>query len=198
MSNEHIPGFYFGRFQPPLIKHANIIADILGNHPNVNLIVGVADAPLEQSQSNFLYGEEVQKLFFETLASLGISGVDVQRVPILPHIPFAESIRRFLDIHTSEVDDAIKVFSGSPSTINACEEVGQQRPVEIVHLADDDITGPRARHIREALIEGYEVTSNTGLVVPSVATYLNSQIIRTRIKALPSGKKRPWAAIATG
>lgn len=189
-------GFYFGRFQPPLLKHAEIARTASTTYPDLHLTIGVADnqIPPLLTQDNFLHGAEVQGLFIETLEYLGISDIEVRLVP-LPAQPFIVSLRDFFQRSIQTSDRPVSVFSGSGSTIKACQELSADIGLEIINLNDDDQTGPRARQIRQALMEG-NLDGWQHLVAPSVVEYLSKTETVQRIQLLPPApEKRPWSVI---
>lgn len=184
-----IEGFYFGRFQPPLLKHAEIARDITLINPDMHLTVGIADNLIGLNQENFLSGEETERLFRTMLEYLGQPYISTVIVP-LPNQPFIESLRSFFK--KCILSSPTLVFSGSPSTIRTCQEISGEYNLEIRVLQDDDFTGPRSRHIRQGLMDNC-LSSWKGLVAPRVYNYLIQPEIRQRIVSLSRGEKRPWA-----
>lgn len=183
-----IEGFYFGRFQPPLLKHGEIGRDITLTHRDVHLTVGVADNLIGLNQENFLYGKEVANLFRMTLEHLDQLRISIIEVP-LSNQPFVDSLRHFFNHYKLTVPTL--VFSGSPSTIRACQEISDEYNLQIRVLQDDDLTGPRSRHIRQGLLNG-RLDNWRDLVVPKVYDYLIQPEIRQRLLSLSEGGKRPW------
>lgn len=190
-------GYYFGRFQPPLIKHAEIARAILDDHPEIHLTISIADNQIEPllTQENFLHGIEVEDLFIKTLSYLGLESVGTALVA-LPTKPFVDSLRDFFKSTIQTTTKPALVFSGSPSTIKACEQLSDEFGVQVTNLNDDDLTGPRSRQIRGALINGW-LGGLEEMITPEVASYLTSKNMVERIRNLPStpDKKRPWAGI---
>ena len=184
-----IEGYYFGRFQPPLLKHAEIAIDIAQRNKDLQLHVGIADNQISLTRENFLKGAESEELFVKTLEFLNATYIYTDLV-LLPNQPFIESLRSFFKIHSKTTPTLI--FSGSPSTIKTCQELSAEYSLEIITLPDDDQTGPRARHIRQGLTDGNNKWKS--LVAPTVYDYLTQKEIKMRLLNFESGEKRPWAA----
>ncbi len=178
--------YYFGRFQPPTVKHAGVARQIIETNPLISLTVGVANSQLPPTQENFLSGTESANLMRLTLADLELSSIGVVPVDIFLGRSFVDSLIDFFNKRSAQV-----VFSGSPSTIKACQMVAARFGFRIIELDDDDQSGPRARHVRNGLINGDK--SWQRLVTPSVFTELQDPSYVERIKSLDSGEKRPWS-----
>lgn len=182
--------FYFGRFQPPLLKHAEI-ATGLATNPKVHLTIGIADNLIALTQENFLYGLEVEQLFQTTLDFLNFRSISTRLVP-LSEQPFVDSLRAFFKKNLVHTNDQILVFSGSPSTIKACQTISEEFNLMVAELPDDDQTGPRSREVRAGLINSNNDNWHQ-LVAPTTVDFLTSSEITQRIRGLPSGEKRPWS-----
>lgn len=186
-----LEGYYFGRFQPPLLKHAHIAAKILEENPGLHLNIGVANNLFGLSRENFLTGDESRELFKSTLEFLRVENADVDTVNIYPDLPFIKSLAMFFEQSPLGNDGRRIVFSGSVSTIKACLELQEEFGLVIVRLADDDATGPRSRHVREGLLSGEELAWQN-LVSPTVYQKLKYSY-PDRLVGLSSEAKRPWA-----
>ncbi len=181
-------GFYLGRFQPFSRKHLEIAQTILNNYPEVSLNIGVAGWMGEQTRSNFLTGEEAAHVIGLTLKDFNLQDrVGITIVELSPEWTIEESITKILPNGLP-----VSFFSGSEKTIGALERIRSRgRPLDINILPDDDVTPPRAREIREGLINGG--TEWRFLVAPSAEDYL--QQFQGRLMTLPEGGvKRPWRA----
>lgn len=191
--------FYFGRFQPPLLKHGMIAREALQEiDPDSKLTIGIAQNKDGLNRNNILRGDESVVLFNETLGQLGIpeGKIAVETVEIDPTQPLSASIQRYwLERGTTPETDLV-IFSGSPSTIKACTEAQSIfSKLRIKELDDDDQTGPRARTIRQCLfdwdVEG--LLQSTDLAAQAVLEFLAQPFMLERISELPNGEKRPWA-----
>lgn len=181
------------------MKHGEIVKNIRTiTSPNIPLTVCVADNRLGDSRSNFLKGVEVINLFRDTLRHLGVhSEVQIGSVAIVPGKRLSECIREFIKSRATPNERPLVVFSGSPSTILACEALRDEYNINIVDLKDDDSSGPRSRHLREALFSGdfSRLVELKDMVAPGVFEFLNNSDVIDRIQILPDGEKRPWTAI---
>lgn len=170
------------------MKHSEIARDITLTNREVHLTVGVADNLIGLNQENFLYGKEVASLFRMTLEHLDQAQISIIEVP-LSNQPFVDSLRDFFKRCILTIPTL--VFSGSPSTIRACQEISDEYNLQIRVLQDDDLTGPRSRHIRQGLMNGC-LDNWRDLVAPNAYDYLIQPEIRQRILSLSEGGKRPW------
>ncbi len=181
-------GYYFGRFQPPLIKHGLIVQEITTEYLGLNLTVGIADSSAKLSQDNFLTGAEIKMLFQQTLEFIEVNQVSLETL-ILTEKPFLLTLRDYFS--SKRRSSEAVVFTGSFSTMRVCSLLASEFSLKIVAFQDDDSSGPRSRMVRQGLIDGTD--SWHSLVAPGVLDYLNQTSIIERIHSLPSGEKRPWA-----
>lgn len=174
-------GIFTGRFQPFFGKHHGIVDSILKTHPYLDLTIGVADWQGAQTRENFLTGQEAVQVAALTLADHGLE-IPVIPIPVFPNQGLQKGLK-----HVIDEGGFTSLFSGSGKTLAAASGlVGH-----IVQLPDDDLSGPRARHIREALMQGTNDWQR--YLTPRVVDFFTQQDIATRIHYLPEGEKRPWA-----
>lgn len=175
-------GIFPGRFQPFSLKHLGIVNDIIDQHPDIDLTLGIADWRGPRTRDNFLSGDEAVIIARLTLDEYKLFKVVVDSIPLEKESTLTESLRRYFG---DKVPDMF--FSGSDRSLDSARLLGIKT---IVDLGDDDQSPPRAREIRDSLACGSKEWKKA--VAQGVIGYLSNPEFKTRLNSLEGGAKRPW------
>lgn len=175
-------GIFPGRFQPFSLKHLGIVNNIIDQHPDLDLTLGIADWRGQRTRDNFLSGDEAVIIARLTLNEYHLSRVLVDPIPLEEGHTLTESLLKYFGHQLPDI-----FFSGSGKSLDSARQLGIKA---IVDLGDDDQSPPRAREIRDSLACGSNEWERA--VAQGVIGYLSNPEFKIRLNRLEGGAKRPW------